>query len=316
MGTKATKLMGGGGGRKNSMNNKNNNNNNNNDNNNTMDIYNTVWLSDYESVKSFGSQSGISSLNQSKIIETFVNNANNNNNTNNNNNGVDEDEQVHHSSPKQLTNGHFLQQTGWCRTCARRYSPQGPLRRTLSLPELDMSTLRPADLQDRFSQLQLEQENSELRLLVDQLQNALETIEKSMNLNNLPGQARKSPKKDSGGGGRGGERGSMDSLDEMYADAMNENRDSSVRGDKKKTSSKRDESGYNSTFNQDSQNSTTNDDHDDDGSREFRKYNKKDRYSDYSDGSGSEADDFYESRLSKKQRSRFEGDESNCCVIH
>jgi len=258
-----------------------------------MDIYNTVWLSDYESVKSFGSQSGISSLNQSKMLESFVND-------------------VHHSSPKQ-TNGEFLQQTGWCRTCARKYSSKSLLRRTLSLPDLDISTLRPSDLQDRFSQLQLEQENSELRLLVDQLQNALETIEKSMN---MPGQIRKSCKQEDEGspkqrveGRDGGGSQSMDSLDEMYADAMNSNRDMNSSNGREKNSSKRDESGYNSTFNQDT-NSTNDDD------KEFNKrYNKKEQYSDYSDASGgSDSEGFYESRLNKKRR--FEGDESNCCVIH
>jgi len=289
MGAKSPKspLLGGG--------NKNNNNNNSNtQNNNTMDIYNTVWLSDYESVKSFGSQSGISSLNQSKMLESFVND-------------------VCHSSPK-TSAGEFLQQTGWCRTCARKYSPKYYLRRTLSLPELDMSTLRPTDLQDRFSQLQLEQENSELRLLVDQLQNALETIEKSMNHNlkiDMPGPGRKGSKQGSSVSkqtnveGEKGVNQSMDSLDEMYAHAMNE-----TNNTRDNTGSKRDESGYNSTFNQDTSSGHIQDE------KEFsrQKYSKKDRYSDYSDGSGSDSEEFYESRLSKKQR--FEGDESNCCVIH
>jgi len=257
-----------------------------------MDIYNTVWLSDYESVKSFGSQSGISSLNQSKI-ESFVDN-------------------VYHSSPKMFADD-FLQQSGWCRTCSRKCSPKIYLHRTLSLPELDFSTLRPTDLQERFSQLQLEQENNELRLLVDQLQNALETIEQSMKLdingqpnklyfqntlNNLNLQKKPNAMHDISPHTNTDADHSIDSLDEMYSKAFSDTR---------KDSKDRNESGYNSTFQPDSSSGKIQDNKD--------YVRKKDRYSDYSDGTCSDSEgEFYESRLSKKQR--FDIDDTSCCVIH
>jgi len=266
-----------------------------------MDIYNTVWLSDYESVKSFGSQSGISSLNQSKMLETFVND-------------------VCHSSPK-MSAGEFLHQTGWCRTCSRKCAPKNYLRRTLSLPELDFNELRPSDLQDRFSQLQLEQENTELRLLVDQLQNALETIEQSMN-HNMKGLQIPPPKNTYSNNNNKQQQQqqqpgdpalksqSMDSLDEMYSHAMGEGKDTS-------RNNQNNESGYNSTFQDNSNLEDGGKDVDDGGNKLSRKeLSKKERFSDYdSDGScGSGSEAFYESRLNRKQR--FDGDDTNCCVIH
>lgn len=247
-----------------------------------MDIYNTVWLSDYESVKSFGSQSGVSSLNQSKL-ESFT-------------------DSVYHSSPRAIAID-FLHKRGWCKTCSRKLSPRYSIPRTLSLPELNLSALRPVDLQDRFSQLQLEQENNELRLLVDQLQNALETIEQSMNYNLKLGCNKQQKSHTSNGADNKlhgyvsptSDKSSNNSLDNHYSLFC----DNSHQDKKDRT-----ESGYNSTFQTDVS-----------GEFKERESNKNNRYSDYSDGSCSNSDvEFYESRLSKAQP--FDVDDTSCCVIH
>ena len=129
-----------------------------------------------------------------------------------------------------------------------RSSAKNYLHRTLSLPEFEFSTLKASDLQERFSQLQLEQENKELRLLVDQLQNALETIEQSMQIdingksqcntyffqntmNNLKQQTTQAT------------GNSLDSLEEMYSETCS---------DTQKKIKEKNESGYNSTFLHDS----------------------------------------------------------------
>jgi hypothetical protein len=52
------------------------------------------------------------------------------------------------------------------------------LKRTLSLPESELSQIEANDLQQRFTTLQLEQENQELKQLTDDLQDALENLEK------------------------------------------------------------------------------------------------------------------------------------------
>ena len=52
------------------------------------------------------------------------------------------------------------------------------LKRTLSLPESELSQIEANDLQQRFTTLQLEQENRELKQLTDDLQDALENLEK------------------------------------------------------------------------------------------------------------------------------------------
>lgn len=52
------------------------------------------------------------------------------------------------------------------------------LTRTLSLPESELSQIEANDLQQRFTTLQLEQENKELKQLTDELQGALENLEK------------------------------------------------------------------------------------------------------------------------------------------
>ena len=52
------------------------------------------------------------------------------------------------------------------------------LKRTLSLPESELSQIEANDLQQRFTTMQLEQENRELKQLTDDLQGALENLEK------------------------------------------------------------------------------------------------------------------------------------------
>ena len=52
------------------------------------------------------------------------------------------------------------------------------LKRALSLPESELSQIEANDLKQRFTTLQLEQENKELKQLTDDLQDALENLEK------------------------------------------------------------------------------------------------------------------------------------------
>ncbi len=54
--------------------------------------------------------------------------------------------------------------------------PRKKLHRTLSLPDAELSQLHAQDLQDRFTALQLEQENRELKKLTVELQMALEKL--------------------------------------------------------------------------------------------------------------------------------------------
>lgn len=55
------------------------------------------------------------------------------------------------------------------------------LHRTLSLPDAELNQLCAKDLQDRFTTLQLEQENRELKKLTVELQAALEKLEERIN---------------------------------------------------------------------------------------------------------------------------------------
>lgn len=59
--------------------------------------------------------------------------------------------------------------------------PRKKLHRTLSLPDAELNQLRAQDLQDRFTALQLEQENRELKKLTVELQVALEKLEERVN---------------------------------------------------------------------------------------------------------------------------------------
>lgn len=59
--------------------------------------------------------------------------------------------------------------------------PRKKLHRTLSLPDAELNNLCAEDLQERFSTLQLEQENRELKKLTAELQEALEKLEERVN---------------------------------------------------------------------------------------------------------------------------------------
>ena len=59
--------------------------------------------------------------------------------------------------------------------------PRKKLHRTLSLPDSELNHLRAEDLQERFTTLQLEQENRELKKLTSELQEALEKLEERVN---------------------------------------------------------------------------------------------------------------------------------------
>ena len=59
-----------------------------------------------------------------------------------------------------------------------RKSKPAKLTRTMSLPESELSQIEANDLQQRFTTLQLEQENQELKQLTDDLQDALGNLEK------------------------------------------------------------------------------------------------------------------------------------------
>ena len=137
-----------------------------------MDMYSTVWLSDYESVKSDAdslNQSLVSSLNQSRSTLAFSET-------------TTPFETPGSSRP--ITPSRFLP----IQDHSLNYSIEDDrvslnslgrkkLQRTLSLPESEFATLDANDLQERFARLQLEQENKELKKLTHDLQDALEKLE-------------------------------------------------------------------------------------------------------------------------------------------
>ena len=140
-----------------------------------MDMYNTVWLSDYESCKSDADslcRSGLSSLNQSQsTMPTCFSEATTPFGT--------------PGSSRPITPSHFV---GIQDPNLSAFSPDDDrisvsswnkrkLPRTLSLPESEFATLDATDLQERFTRLQLEQENKELKKLTEDLQEALEKLE-------------------------------------------------------------------------------------------------------------------------------------------
>ena len=136
-----------------------------------MDMYSTVWLSDYESVKSADSlnQSVLSSLNQSRSTLTFSET-------------TTPFETPGSSRP--ITPSRFLpiQNNSMNYTVEEdRLSVNSlgrrKLQRTLSLPESEFATLDANDLQERFTRLHLEQENKDLKRLTNDLQDALEKLE-------------------------------------------------------------------------------------------------------------------------------------------
>ncbi|PFX18822.1 Serine/threonine-protein kinase DCLK1 [Stylophora pistillata] len=67
------------------------------------------------------------------------------------------------------------------KSCDEAIGLRKKLHRTLSLPDAELNQLRAEDLQDRFTTLQLEQENRELKKLTVELQAALEKLEERVN---------------------------------------------------------------------------------------------------------------------------------------
>ena len=59
--------------------------------------------------------------------------------------------------------------------------PRKKLHRTLSLPDSELNQIEAFDLQERFTTLQLEQENRDLKQLTQDLQSALEKLEERVN---------------------------------------------------------------------------------------------------------------------------------------
>lgn len=59
--------------------------------------------------------------------------------------------------------------------------PRKKLQRTFSLPDSELNQIEASDLQERFTTLQLEQENRELKMLTQDLQYALERLEERVN---------------------------------------------------------------------------------------------------------------------------------------
>lgn len=139
-----------------------------------MDMYNTVWLSDYESCKSEAdslNQSVISSLNHSRSTVNY--------------NSISEATTPFGTpgSSRPITPSRFtpIQNAMNLSSEDDRVSTNSvgkkKLRRTLSLPDSEFATLNAHDLQDRFTRLQLEQENKDLKKLTSALQDALEKLE-------------------------------------------------------------------------------------------------------------------------------------------
>lgn len=122
-----------------------------------IDIYNTVWLSDYESIKSIKSV-GSKSLNTSS--SSFIESTN-----------------MSHSTPRKFdtnSNQHHVNRS------LNLAQPKHAKWLTLSLPELDMATLSGNDLSERFARLQLEQDNRDLQSMVETLQKTLDKVKTSV----------------------------------------------------------------------------------------------------------------------------------------
>ena len=270
-----------------------------------MDIYNTVWLSDFESsVKSFGSRSGFSSLNQSQI--SFGEN-----------NG-----KIIHSTPK-----NDLSKTSKCLSeddsCPNsRASSKMRLHRTLSLPESELPHINGEDLQERFTRLQLEQENRELRLLTRQLQEALEKLEARLMIDIKLRESEKkpcpkccSPKIDvsSEANVKPFDVNSPDSLEESSCKnkVIDFNKELTNPKDFLKIKDKN-ESGY-STFINESFSGSVNDDDSLKTNSEESFTRKGYHYMEYSEDCTSEEErHFYQSRLARKRKQQY--DNSVCCI--
>eukprot|EP00794_Sanderia_malayensis_P007292 gene7292-8107_t len=137
-----------------------------------MDMYNTVWLSDYESCKSEPdslNQSIVSSLNHSRSTAMSMSESVTPFGTPGSSRPI---------TPSRFTpigdhnNGSLEDDRLSINSVGRK-----KLARTLSLPESEFATLDARDLQERFTRLQLEHENKELKKLTNDLQDALEKLE-------------------------------------------------------------------------------------------------------------------------------------------
>ena len=126
-----------------------------------MDIYSTVWLSDFESIKSVGSKSFNTSASSSSSM-SFNESINMSHSTPRKNGGTDTNQTVN------LPLYHGQQQK------------RNKVLRTLSLPELQMSTLTGNDLTERFIRLQLEQDNRDLQSMVETLQGTIDRVKTSV----------------------------------------------------------------------------------------------------------------------------------------
>ncbi len=140
-----------------------------------MDMYNTVWLSDYESCKSEPdslNQSVVSSLNRSR--STVACTSISENITPFGTPGSSRPITPSRFTPirDQMNNSLLEDDRVSVNSLGRK-----KLYRTLSLPESEFATLDARDLQERFARLQLEQENKELKKLTNDLQDALEKLE-------------------------------------------------------------------------------------------------------------------------------------------
>lgn len=137
-----------------------------------MDMYSTVWLSDYESVKSEAdslNQSVVSSLNQSRSTLAFSEMAT----------PLETPGSSRPITPSRFVpiQNHSLNYSIEDDRVSLNSTGRKKLQRTLSLPESEFATLDANDLQERFARLQLEQENKELKKLTNDLQDALEKLE-------------------------------------------------------------------------------------------------------------------------------------------
>lgn len=261
----------------------------------SMDAYyNTVWLSDFESVKSCGSRSGYSSLNQSHA-------------------SFGEESSLGHSTPRVPLPSALPHRANSCQSS--RSQSKTRIHRTLSLPESDLANINADDLQERFSRLQIEQENRELKMLVRQLQDALEKLEEKVikDLSKSSDSCSPASKANTSNCNNNILKTTLNiSNSSTLLQSPDSLEDNNINHDIGKVFKIKDknESGY-STFN----NETLNDEHlPKNGSMKDYQYME---YSDsFSYGSTSEEErQFYESRLSKKRNVNSQYNDSACCMM-
>lgn len=141
-----------------------------------MDIYSTVWLSDFESIKSVGSKSFNTSYTDSDS-SSFA--------ENDDGQSMDMSHSTprHHKHSKRKDDVHSsANQMNHTVNLPYRQQPnqRNKVWRTLSLPELQMSTLTGNDLTERFVRLQLEQDNRDLQSMVETLQETIDRVKTSV----------------------------------------------------------------------------------------------------------------------------------------